>query len=59
MATEKQKRFAKLIANGCDENNDPVTATDAYTLAGYKELFLVTPRESRLAGYWQVKPSVN
>ena len=39
MATEKQKRFARLIANGCDENNDPVTATDAYTLAGYKELF--------------------
>ena len=39
MATEKQKRFAKLIANGCDEDNNPVTATDAYTLAGYKELF--------------------
>ena len=39
MATEKQKRFAKLIANGCDEDNNPVTATDAYTLSGYKELF--------------------
>ena len=38
VATEKQKRFAKLIANGCDEEGKPITAIDAYVKAGYKEL---------------------
>ena len=38
MATEKQKRFAKLIANGCDKEGKPITATDAYEEAGYKAL---------------------
>jgi len=38
VATEKQKRFAKLIANGCDKEGKPITATDAYEEAGYKAL---------------------
>ena len=38
VATEKQKRFAKLIANGCDKDGKPITAIDAYVEAGYKEL---------------------
>mgnify|MGYP006189849881 FL=1 len=38
MATEKQKRFAKLIANGCDKDGKPINATDAYVEAGYKAL---------------------
>ena len=38
MATEKQKRFAKLIANGCDKEGKPINATDAYVEAGYKAL---------------------
>ena len=38
MATEKQKRFAKLIANGCDKAGKPINATDAYVEAGYKAL---------------------
>ena len=44
MATEKQKRFAKLIANGCDKDGKPINATDAYVEAGYKAL---TPRNAQ------------
>ena len=44
MATEKQKRFAKLIANGCDKEGKPINATDAYVEAGYKAL---TPRNAQ------------
>ena len=44
VATEKQKRFAKLVANGCDKDGSPITATDAYVEAGYKELL---PRHSQ------------
>jgi len=39
VATEKQKRFAKLIANGCDKDGKPINATDAYVEAGYKALY--------------------
>jgi len=38
VATEKQKRFAKLIANGCNKAGKPINATDAYVEAGYKAL---------------------
>tara|TARA_R100001244_G_scaffold39414_1_gene35475 strand:+ start:47 stop:580 length:534 start_codon:yes stop_codon:yes gene_type:complete len=38
VATEKQKRFARLIANGCDKEGKPITIMDAYEEAGYKAL---------------------
>ena len=37
MATQKQQKFAKLVASGL-KNNEPITIVDAYGAAGYQVL---------------------
>ena len=38
MATQKQQRFAKLVARGSDSDGTPITIVDAYGAAGYQVL---------------------
>jgi len=38
MATQKQQKFAKLVARGSDSDGTPITIVDAYGAAGYQVL---------------------